>query len=114
MADVNRSDRRRLCRLLAGLGYEEQARLLYLGRSSNEIASHHRFVKPCGDIPSLIEGLSEQFFECLQDTAVNFDVLFCKEDKRLFALFLAWASKEIDQFVNQVVVYVGIEYTDYR
>lgn len=103
----SRSDRRRLCRLLSGLGHEEQARLLYLSRASDEIANHHRLVKPCGDLPSLVAGLSEQFFECLQDTAVNFDVLFCKETPSLYAIFLAWASSEIEAFVRQVVVYVG-------
>ena len=107
--DISRSDRRRLCRLLSGLGHEEQARLLYLERASDEIANHHRFVKPCGDIPSLISGLAEQFFECLQDTAVNFDVMFCRENRQLYAIFLSWASQEIDRFVHQVVVYVGIE-----
>ena len=103
----SRSDRRRLCRLLSGLGHEEQARLLYLSRASDEIANHHRLVKPCGDLPSLVSGLSEQFFECLQDTAVNFDVLFCKETPSLYAIFLAWASSEIEAFVRQVVVYVA-------
>ena len=107
--DISRSDRRRLCRLLSGLGHEEQARLLYLERASDEIANHHRFVKPCGDIPSLVSGLTEQFFECLQDTAVNFDVMFCRENRQLYAIFLSWASQEIDRFVHQVVVYVGKE-----
>lgn len=106
--DINRADRRRLCRLLAGLGYEEQARILYLERTSAEIANHHKYVKPCGDIPSLIAGLSEQFFECVQDTAVSFEALFCKKDPSLFALFLSWASKEIDQFVKQACAYVMV------
>ena len=66
--ESSRSDCRRVCRLLCGLGRQREASLLYLERASQEIQNHHRLVKPCGSIASLIEGLSDLFFECLQDT----------------------------------------------
>ena len=66
--ESSRSDCRRVCRLLCGLGRQREASLLYRERASQEIQNHHRLVKPCGSIASLIEGLSDLFFECLQDT----------------------------------------------
>ena len=50
------------------MGRQREASILYLERASKEISNHHRLLKPCGDIASLIEGLSDLFFECLQDT----------------------------------------------
>ena len=103
--DSSRSDRRRVCRLLCGLGYESEACLLYLERSSEEIRNHHRLVKACGDIPSLVEGLSDLFFECLQDTAVNFESIFGGgEKKSAFCICVSWMTKEIDQFIKQIVL----------
>ena len=75
-------------------------------RASEEIRTHHRFVKPCGDIPSLVEGLSDLFFECLQDTAVNFETIFCGGEgkKSVFCICVSWMTKEIDQFIRQIIL----------
>ena len=79
--------------------------MLFLERSSEEIRTHHRLVKPCGDIPSLVEGLSDLFFECLQDTAVNFEAIFCGgEKKSVFCICVSWMTNEIDQFIRQIIL----------
>lgn len=107
--DSSRSDRRRICRLLCGLGHDREAGVLYLKRASEEIASHHRLVKPCGDIPSLIEGLSELFFECLQDTVVNYQSLFAGDGNHAsFGICLSWLTKEIDSFIHKILLMVGV------
>lgn len=106
--DSSRSDRRRICRLLCGLGRDREAGVLYLKRASEEIASHHRLVKPCGDIPSLIEGLSDLFFECLQDTVVNYQGLFGAEGSHAsFGICLSWLTKEIEAFIQKILLMVG-------
>ena len=106
--DSSRSDRRRICRLLCGLGRDREASVLYLKRASEEIASHHRLVKPCGDIPSLIEGLADLFFECLQDTVVNYQSLFGAEGSRAsFGICLSWLTREIEAFIQKILLMVG-------
>ena len=107
--DSSRSDRRRICRLLCGLGHDREASVLYLKRASEEIASHHRLVKPCGDIPSLIEGLADLFFECLQDTVVNYQSLFGAEGSRAsFGICLSWLTREIEAFIQKILLMVGV------
>lgn len=103
--NLNRSERRRYCRLLGGLGRDDQARLLFLQLASDEIMSHKRRVKACGDIPAIVNDLAIQFFECVQDTGSNFSLLFGREDHNITAIFFSWAVAEVNRFIDQVIVY---------
>ena len=89
--DSSRSDRRRICRLLCGLGHDREAGVLYLKRASEEIASHHRLVKPCGD------------------TVVNYQSLFAGDGNHAsFGICLSWLTKEIDSFIHKILLMVGV------